>query len=158
MQGSTNEPTNLIRPQATVIHENFFPYVMHSTVDLGVAGFRWNTWSNPSATTTFCADIRAFYNGAEISNITKAVGDDPDKCTLMTVISSQFPTVVSKLNSKLKVTGTSFDQIHRFDVFAGLRIPKVHVSIVPDVMLPGKLASPHVEEKKTRQWSIRFDC
>ena len=33
-----------------------------------------------------------------------------------------------------------------FDVFSGLRVPQVHVSIVPDQMLPGDLASPFVTE------------
>lgn len=149
-------------------YESTFPYVVHNSALLERAIFRWTPWDNGNnGPYVFCEDnrpafgnegIHVFYNGLEW--VPTPPGLSPpvflfranfdtlyDFCFMTQLYSSgNGYGVQARSENTVDITAVRHDLRYSFDSFAGLRVPKVHVSVLPDQMVPGNFASPYVTE------------
>jgi hypothetical protein len=151
-----NNPSNegeIFLQQATLDnYDNYFPYVLHDSVEARGAAVRWNAWDGPSdapGARSICAELRAYLNGTEILSFFKAESIINGFCWFGSVRPNDFPPAPvfePRINNSILFSSSFSLNNTLFDVFSGLRVPQVHVSVLPDQMLPGDLASPFVTE------------
>ncbi len=126
---------------------DYFPYVMHKSASLTRIGTRWNAWSNASAyRSVFCSTVFTYYNAIQTPNLLFQNSANTALCDFLQIRNVDVPVLQTKGNSEFFVTSSLFDQTYRFDVFGGLRVPKVFIAVVPDKMIPGEIGSPYITE------------
>ena len=165
---------DLITPSSTsgVRYDSTFPYVVHNSGRLQRAIFRWTPWTAGNTSPyVFCQDNRPYagnegigvhYNGIDFTPLPFEEAFGPpvflfranfdtlyEFCFMVqlytTSANNGYP-ILPRSENVVDVTAVRHDYRYSFDSFAGLRVPKVHLSILPDQMLPGDLASPFITE------------
>ncbi|MFN8510561.1 MAG: PKD domain-containing protein [Deinococcaceae bacterium] len=142
-------PKNVVfESQAVDTFNDYMPYVIHKSAKATQVATRWNPWSmGGSYRLSFCDSSKFFYNGFEKATVYKAVSAvDPIFCEFMRGTAADIGAIQDRADSEFFLTGSLFFQKYHFDVFSGLRVPKVMLGIVPDRVLSGEYASPHVLE------------
>ncbi len=137
-----------LEPQAVATFASDYPYVIHKDV----ASIR--TTFYPLAGVFVKADLSAFRNGIQVTpNVTPGINGVPDTNGNYTQI--QFTntaytkplTTGTNLSSLVyQLAGGTQEILQYYQVFAGLRVPRVVISILPDEQLPGNMPSPILTE------------
>ncbi|MFN8510892.1 MAG: PKD domain-containing protein [Deinococcaceae bacterium] len=142
-------PKNVVfESQAVDTFNDYMPYVIHKSAKATQVATRWNPWSmGGSYRLSFCDSSKFFYNGFEKATVYKAVSAvDPIFCEFMRGTAADIGAIQDRADSEFFLTGSLFFQKYNFDVFSGLRVPKVMLGIVPDRVLSGEYASPYLLE------------
>ena len=131
--------------QAVLLNDTF-PYVIHQ--EASVTNFRAFPIASP------CSLFAAYFNGTAIAASDYLTGQVetliPTYCDFMLIKASAFSTPLpAQANSELRVVTSQQDLRYELDIIAGVRVPKIYISVLPDHFIPGQEASPHINEYTT---------
>jgi PKD repeat protein len=139
--------TKQVKAQVDTVEE-VYPYILLPGNNLRSGVFKP---LNPdgSETISLCESFVAYFNGTvRPSLLLDQPGNEGLICTALVLQAGSVGRMPVGQNNLL-ISTSKYLHNTRFNVIAGLRVPKVFVMVVPDATLPGELASPVISEFQT---------
>jgi PKD repeat protein len=139
-----------IQAMSATALDTYFPYAIHGSATLRSAVFR-PIWEDGVARNSFCSSMTIYRNGRLASspfNVIGAPGEDqlnPFLCRA--IFSNNLGGFANTPNINTVIATGVYLETMDFRRFDELVVPEVAIAIMPDHMLPGKLASPHITEE-----------